>query len=126
LFDAYRIDNRAAADQQKHNDKEVTVSDFEYHDDNMEEMSDDAFSEEVAIEKEEEQLEPQADFNEEEYEEINSEEVDRVVAVLEELAENVESENIRVHLTDAANAVYSLVYEEADAGEGEEEIAVAA
>ncbi len=51
---------------------------------------------------------------EDEYEEISSEEVDRVVAALEELIETVESENVRVQLEDALNSVYYLVYDDSD------------
>jgi len=50
----------------------------------------------------------------EEVEEINSEEVDRVVNVLEELIENVDSENIASILEDASNAIFYLVYDEGD------------
>ena len=61
---------------------------------------------------------------EEEFEEITSDEVDRVVEVLEKLAETVQSENIRVYLEEATNNVYYLVYE--DDGEDEEDLADAA
>jgi len=54
--------------------------------------------------------------NQEEYEEITSEEVDRVVASLEALIESTDSENIRSYLEEAMNEIYYLVYEE-----GEEE-----
>lgn len=50
--------------------------------------------------------------NEEQFEEITSEEVDRVVAQLETLIESTESENIRSYLEEAMNEVYYLVYEE--------------
>ena len=46
-----------------------------------------------------------------EYEEISSDEVDRVVAELETLATSVESENIRYHLALAVQDILSLVYE---------------
>ncbi|MEQ8635473.1 hypothetical protein [Gimesia maris] len=55
--------------------------------------------------------------NQEEYEEITSEEVDRVVARLEALIESTDSENIRSYLEEAMNEIYYLVYEE-----GEEEL----
>ena len=58
-----------------------------------------------------------AEEMEEEYEEISSEEVDRVVAVLEDLVETVDSENVRTYLEDAVNGIYYLVYED----EGEED-----
>lgn len=51
---------------------------------------------------------------EEEFEEISSEEVDRVVAALEELIETVESDNIRIQLEDASNNIFYLVYDESD------------
>ncbi len=47
-----------------------------------------------------------------EVEEITSEEVDRVVAVLEELMESVDSENIKVHLDEASTHIYYLIYED--------------
>ncbi|MCA9113866.1 MAG: hypothetical protein KDA79_02185 [Planctomycetaceae bacterium] len=54
-----------------------------------------------------------------EYEEISSEEVDRVVAELEELMETVDSENIRVSLEEAINAIFYLVYDTADEEESD-------
>jgi hypothetical protein len=48
----------------------------------------------------------------EEFEEITSEEVDRVVAALESLIESTDSENIRSYLEEAMNEIYFLVYEE--------------
>lgn len=47
-----------------------------------------------------------------EYEEINSEEVDRVVEALDRLIEGVQSENIKHYLEEAASNIYYLVYEE--------------
>jgi hypothetical protein len=52
-----------------------------------------------------------------EYEEITSDEVDRVVAELENLASTVASENIRVLLENASNDIWYLVYEDEDAAE---------
>ena len=49
-----------------------------------------------------------------EYEEINSEEVDAIVASLERLSETVQSENIRYFLEEAATSIYFLVYSEED------------
>ena len=46
-----------------------------------------------------------------EYEEISSAEVDRVVESLESLIESVQSENIRAYLNEAADNVYSLIYD---------------
>tara|TARA_R110002095_G_scaffold215691_3_gene210608 strand:+ start:6443 stop:6688 length:246 start_codon:yes stop_codon:yes gene_type:complete len=58
---------------------------------------------------------------EEQFEEITSEEVDRVVAQLEALIESTDSENIRSHLEEAMNEIYYLVYEEED-GEVDSEV----
>ena len=58
-----------------------------------------------------------------EYEEICSDEVDRVVETLEQLAEDVASENIRTMLEEASQSVYELIYdgeEDAEADESEE------
>lgn len=61
----------------------------------------------------------------EEYEEISSDEVDRVVAALEDLIETVESENVRLHLEEALNDVYYLVYDENDAeAEDDDDVAL--
>lgn len=51
-----------------------------------------------------------------EFEEVSSEEVDRVVAALEELMNSVTSETIRAHLEDISNTVYYLVYDEEEEG----------
>lgn len=50
--------------------------------------------------------------NADEFEEINSEEVDRVVEALDRLIEGVQSENIKHYLEEAASNIYYLVYEE--------------
>ena len=47
----------------------------------------------------------------EEYEEISSTEVDRVIQALETLIQNVTSENIRAYLDEAADNIYSLIYD---------------
>ncbi|MAT14371.1 MAG: hypothetical protein CMJ46_03780 [Planctomyces sp.] len=60
---------------------------------------------------------------EENFEEISSDEVDRVVSNLEALAETVESENIRCYLEEAMNSIYYLVYDDEDF---EDEVADAA
>jgi hypothetical protein len=52
-----------------------------------------------------------------EYEVITSEEVDHVLDVLDQLIGDVESENVRFHLEEAAAAIYELIY----ADDGEEE-----
>ena len=51
---------------------------------------------------------------EQDFEEINSDEVDRVVEVLDGLIENVQSENIKHYLEEASSNVYYLVYEDED------------
>ena len=64
---------------------------------------------------------------EDELEEITSDEVDRVVAALEELMESADSENIRTYLEDASNNIYYLVYDvEEEDEENLDEIAEAA
>lgn len=59
--------------------------------------------------------------NQEQFEEITSEEVDRVVAQLENLIESTESENIRSYLEEAMNEIYYLVYEEEASDEATDE-----
>ncbi|MCA9090529.1 MAG: hypothetical protein KDA90_18055 [Planctomycetaceae bacterium] len=58
---------------------------------------------------------------EDEYEEIDSDEVDRVVTALESLIDSTSSENIRAYLDEAAQNIYRLVYEEENAWEDESE-----
>jgi len=58
----------------------------------------------------------------EEFEEISSDEVDRVVAILEGLVESTTSENIKAHLEEAVNKVYYLVYDESDEEDEEGEV----
>ena len=53
-----------------------------------------------------------SNFNEEEFEEISSLEVDQVVNALERLIATVDSENIRVILENASNDIFYLVYED--------------
>ena len=50
----------------------------------------------------------------EDFEEISSDEVDRVVEALEALAASTGSENIRYFLDEAANQIYELIYDEDD------------
>ena len=45
------------------------------------------------------------------YEEISSAEVDRVIQALDALMSSVSSENIRAYLDEAADNIYSLVYD---------------
>ena len=56
----------------------------------------------------------EAESSEDEFEEICSEEVDRVVAALDELMESTESQNIRSYLEEAAAGIYCLVYDDED------------
>lgn len=58
--------------------------------------------------------------NADDYEEISSDEVDRVIEALEKLSATVQSENIQVILENASNDIYYLVYDD------EEEAAEAA
>jgi hypothetical protein len=59
-----------------------------------------------------------ADVDDDDYEVITSEEVDRVLDVLDQLINDVESENVRACLEEAADAIFSLIY---DGEEGDEE-----
>ncbi|MDX1970216.1 MAG: hypothetical protein SFV23_23790 [Planctomycetaceae bacterium] len=52
-----------------------------------------------------------------EYEEINSDEVDRVVAALEELSSSVSSETIKAFLEECSTNVYYLVYDDEEGTE---------
>ena len=54
-----------------------------------------------------------------EFEEITSDEVDRVVEQLEQLMQSVGSENIRFHLDEALNSIYYLIYDDAETAEDE-------
>jgi hypothetical protein len=51
-----------------------------------------------------------AQVNVDEYEEITSEDVDRVIAGLEALMSQTKSENIRAYLEEAADQIFELVY----------------
>lgn len=53
----------------------------------------------------------------EEFEEITSDEVDRVVEQLEKLMETVSSENIKSYLEEAVNNIYFLLYDDEDAAD---------
>lgn len=54
-----------------------------------------------------------------EYEEVSSDEVDDVVAALENLSETVTSEAIKDLLEECLNSVYYLVYEDEDGASSE-------
>lgn len=51
------------------------------------------------------------------YEEITSDEVDRVIQALGSLIESVSSENIKSYLEDAINNIFLLVYDEEDSAD---------
>ncbi|MEY3175432.1 MAG: hypothetical protein RLZZ436_3346 [Planctomycetota bacterium] len=59
------------------------------------------------------------------YEEIRSEEVDRVVEALDRLIEGAQSENVKHFLEEAASNIYYLVYED-DEDSGDEGLEQAA
>lgn len=65
----------------------------------------------------------QDQIDDQDYEEISSDEVDRVVEVLDGLLENVQSENIKHFLEEASSNIYYLVYEDEEDGEGLEQAA---
>ncbi len=65
-------------------------------------------------EEEEEEYDDEAMSDDSAYEEISSDEVDRVISSLEDIAESIDSENIRGHIEDAINAIFYLVYDESD------------
>lgn len=58
-----------------------------------------------------------SDMMDGDYEEITSEEVDRVVAALEILGESVASETIKSLLETCSSEIYYLVYEDEEMGE---------
>jgi hypothetical protein len=65
--------------------------------------------------------------DEDEYEEITSDEVDRIVEALEGLISSTESVNIQTYLEEALNNIFYLVYDQEDAeGRDDDEVADAA
>ena len=58
-----------------------------------------------------------------EFEEVCSDEVDRVVEILDGLIENVQSDNIKHYLEEASSNIYYLVYEDSEEEEGLEQAA---
>lgn len=62
-------------------------------------------------------------IEEQEFEEICSDEVDRVVEILDNLIENTQSENIKHLLEEASSAIYYLVYEDEEEEGGLEQAA---
>lgn len=77
-------------------------------------MSDEHISDEIEAQGDELDLYEDEAGEVEEYEEISSEEVDRVVAALEDLLDTVDSENIKSYLDEAITNIYFLVYDEED------------
>ncbi len=69
-----------------------------------------------------EEVELSVDAADEEFEEISSDEVDRVVEALEGILATVQSENIQAHLEEAVNNIFALVYDEEDLEAIEDEI----
>ena len=63
------------------------------------------------------------DCAEDEFEEITSDEVDRVVEALDHLIQSVQSENIRWMLEEAAGNIFSLIYDDDDVDEAASEAA---
>ena len=49
-----------------------------------------------------------------EFEEITSEEVDRVLEALEKLTASATSENIRTYLEEASDSIYELIYSDSE------------
>jgi hypothetical protein len=92
-----------------HANKEVTVS---------EELNDDA---ELEARDGEQNV-----SDDDEYEEITSDEVDRIVEALEGLISSTESVNIQTYLEEALNNIFYLVYDQEDAEETDDEVADAA
>lgn len=86
-------------------------------------MSDDIPHDDETVGFDAEDIEAEYGADDDEYEEISSDEVDRVVAALEDLIETVDSENVRLQLEEALNNVYYLVYDENDENEALEEAA---
>ena len=70
-------------------------------------------SDELQFDSDELESAPVAD-DASDYEEISSDEVDRVVEALETLMATVDSENIRWYLEDALENVYGLIYSDDD------------
>lgn len=52
--------------------------------------------------------------DDQDYEEISSDEVDRVVEILDNLIESIDSDNIKHYLEEASSNIYYLVYEDSD------------
>jgi hypothetical protein len=74
-------------------------------------------SEELNFDAEELVSPDEAAAADDDYEEISSDEVDRVVEALETLMATVDSENIRYFLEEATNSIYLLIYDDDTASE---------
>jgi len=70
-------------------------------------------------------VEAEAEIGGDEYEEITSDEVDRVVEALDALMETIVSENIRTYLEEASENIYQLIYEETAVTDEEADIEAA-
>lgn len=57
---------------------------------------------------------PVSEMHDGEYEEISSNEVDKVIATLEQISDDISSETIKALLAECSNSVYYLVYEDDD------------
>jgi hypothetical protein len=77
-------------------------------------------SAELNNDSENEAQDEQVDAAGDEFEEISSDEVDRVVAALETLIASTSSENIKTYLEEAQNSVFYLVYDAEDEEDSEE------
>ena len=52
--------------------------------------------------------------DDQEFEEINSDEIDRIVEVLDNLIEGVDSDNVKHYLEEASSNIYYLIYEDSE------------
>jgi len=94
-------------------DEELELEEFASDEGEEEVLEDELESEEVTAGEESEE--------ESEYEEISPDEVDSVVAKLEELISSTDSENIKAFLEEASEQIYYLIYEEEEDGETQED-----
>ena len=61
--------------------------------------------------------------DDQEFEEINSDEIDRIVEVLDNLIEGVDSDNVKHYLEEASSNIYYLIYEDSEDEATEEVVA---
>ena len=106
------------------------MSDEQYDELNHEaelDASEEGYDLENEFDFDDEELDTEVELDsEEEFEEITSDEVDRVIETLENLVEGVASENIRAHLENAVNEIFYLVYNDDDLDLGDDLAAEAA